>query len=47
MTITETKNIGIILDDIKIKINLNLFSSIKYLIPIKEFKDIIEEICKG
>ena len=34
-------------EDIKIKIDLNLFSSIKYLIPMNAFKEIIEEICKG
>ena len=45
--ITEATNNGMILEDIKIKINLNLFSSIKYLMPIKAFKDNIEEICKG
>ena len=44
--IERIKN-GIILDVNKIKINLNLFDSIKYLIPINEFKDSIEEICKG
>jgi hypothetical protein len=45
--IIVTTNNGITLDDIKINRNLNLFSSIKYLIPIKAFKDSIEEICKG
>ena len=45
--IIVTTNNGITLDDIKINRNLNLFSSIKYLIPINAFKDSIEEICKG
>tara|TARA_Y100000739_G_C20351410_1_gene347934 strand:- start:37 stop:222 length:186 start_codon:yes stop_codon:yes gene_type:complete len=45
--ITENIKNGIILDVIKINRNLNLFSSIKYLMPINAFKDSIEEICKG
>ena len=45
--IVEKIKDGIILDVIKININLNLFDSIKYLIPINAFKESIEEICKG
>ena len=45
--IIETTNSGITLEDIKINRNLNLFSSIKYLILINAFKDIIDEICRG
>ena len=43
------KNIkkGTNLDVIKIKIYLYFFVLNKYLIPLYEFKDNIEEICKG
>ena len=45
--ITDNTKNGMILDDINININLNLFASIKYLMPINAFKDSIDEICKG
>ena len=45
--ITENTKNGMIFDEINKNIDLNLFASIKYLIPINAFKDSIEEICKG
>ena len=40
-------NEGINFDVIKINIDLYLFELNKYLIPIYEFKDKIEDICSG
>ena len=43
----EMINKGINFDVIKTTIYLNSFELNKYLIPINEFKDNIEEICRG